>query len=63
MYIKRMGFLYKLYFIGWRNGSLKHLPPLQHWLLSIFLYYRRGYNEGFQWRQYNLTPKQVRPSP
>jgi hypothetical protein len=51
MYVQRMGFLYKLYCIGWTHGSLKYLPPLQHWLLSIFLYYRRGYSEGSQWRQ------------
>ncbi|MEN9518082.1 MAG: hypothetical protein RLZZ381_670 [Cyanobacteriota bacterium] len=51
MYIQRMGFLYRLYCMGWRNGSLKHLSPFQHSLLSIFLYYRRGYGEGSQWRQ------------
>jgi hypothetical protein len=51
MYIQRMGFLYKLYCMGWRNRSFKHLPPVQHWLLSIFLYYRQGYSEGTQWRQ------------
>lgn len=51
MHIQRMGSLYKLYCLGWRNGSLKCFPPLQHWLLSIFLYYRRGFAEGSQWRQ------------
>jgi len=51
MHIQGMGFLYKLYCLGWRNGSLKCLPALQHWLLSIFLYYRRGYTEGSEWRQ------------
>lgn len=51
MHPQRMGFLYKLYCTGWRNGSLKCLPPLQHGLLSIFLYYRRGYSEGSKWRQ------------
>lgn len=51
MHTQRMGFLYKLYCTGWRNGSLKCLPPLQHGLLSIFLYYRRGYSEGSKWRQ------------
>ena len=51
MDVQRMGFLYKFYYMGWKNGSLKCFPLLQHWLLSIFLYYRRGYNEGSQWRQ------------
>ncbi|MBW4685491.1 MAG: hypothetical protein KME40_10405 [Komarekiella atlantica HA4396-MV6] len=51
MHIQRMGFLYNLYCIGWKNGSLKHLSFLQHGLFSIFLYYRRGYTEGSQWRQ------------
>lgn len=36
MHIQRMGSLYKLYCLGWRNGSLQCFPPLQHWLLSIF---------------------------
>ncbi len=49
--IEPMGYLYKLYCMGWKNGSLKCFPVLQHWLLSIFLYYRRGYTKGFQWRQ------------
>ena len=51
MDVQRMGFLYKFYCMGWKNGSLKRFPLLQHWLLSIFLYYRRGYIEGSQWRQ------------
>ena len=61
MHTQRMGFLYKLYCIGWRNGSLKCLPPLQHWLLSIFLYYRRGYTEGSEWKQqYRLESQRFR---
>lgn len=51
MHIQRMGSLYKLYCLGWRNGSLKYLSPLQHWLLSIFLHYRRGFAEGYKWQQ------------
>ncbi len=51
--VEPMGFLYKVYCIGWRNGngSLKRLPPLQHWLLSIFVYYRKGYTDGSKQRQ------------
>ncbi len=48
---QRMGFLYKFYCMGWKNGSLKCFSLLQHWLLNIFFYYRRGYIEGSQWRQ------------
>lgn len=51
MPIQQMGFLYKLYCMGWKNGSLKCFPTPQHWLLSIFLYYRKGYVEGSKWRQ------------
>ena len=51
IYVQKMGFLYKFYCMGWKNGSLKCFPVLQHWLLSIFFYYRRGYIEGSQWRQ------------
>lgn len=48
---ERMGYLYKLYCIGWRNGSIKHFSQLQHWLLNSFSYYRRGFAEGAEWRQ------------
>jgi hypothetical protein len=34
--IEPMGYLYKLYCMGWKNGSLKCFSILQHWLLSIF---------------------------
>lgn len=55
MHIQRMGFLYKLYCLGWKHGSLKCFSLLQHWLLSIFLYYRQGYRQGSQWKQHCLT--------
>jgi hypothetical protein len=51
MDIQQMGNSYKLYCIGWKNGSLGCLTPLQHRLLSIFLYYRKGYTEATKWRQ------------
>jgi hypothetical protein len=50
----KIGFLYKLYCIGWQNGSRQSLPLLQHRLLSIFLLYRTGYTAGFKWRRHNL---------
>lgn len=51
MPIQRLGLLYKLYCMGWKNGSLNCFSFLQHWLLSIFLHYRQGYSEGSAWRQ------------
>ncbi|MDV2997335.1 MAG: hypothetical protein N4J56_007040 [Chroococcidiopsis sp. SAG 2025] len=58
MQIQRMGILYKFYCMGWRNGSLKYYSPLQHWLLSIFLYYRRGFAEGSEWSKHNRVNNQ-----
>lgn len=51
----RMGSLYKLYCIGWRNGSIKQFSQLQHGLLSLFFYYRRGFAEAVEWRQNQVT--------
>lgn len=45
-----MGFLYKLYCLGWRNSSTASFPVLQHWLLSLFFYYRRGFAEAAEWK-------------
>lgn len=55
MHTQPMGFLYKLYCMGWKNSSLNCFSSLQHCLLSIFLYYRQGYREGSQWQQDCLT--------
>ena len=50
MNYQRVGHLgYKLYRLGWQNGLHNYLPSSQHWLLSLFVYYRRGYAEGFEW--------------
>jgi hypothetical protein len=51
---RQIGFLYKLYCIGWQNGSRQSLSLLQHRLLSIFLLYRTGYTAAFKWRRHNL---------
>ncbi len=48
---QQMGFLYKLYCIGWKQGSLECLPQVQHWLLRLFLNYRKGYTAGIEWRR------------
>jgi hypothetical protein len=50
MQIQPLGYLScKLYRLGWQNALHGHLSRLQHWLLSIFLYYRRGFAEGCEW--------------
>ncbi|BAU12404.1 hypothetical protein LEP3755_29330 [Leptolyngbya sp. NIES-3755] len=54
MQIQRMGSLYRLYCWGWRNGSLSCFPLLQHWLFSIFFYYRQGFAAGSEWRRNQL---------
>ncbi|MFQ4144868.1 hypothetical protein [Chlorogloeopsis sp. ULAP02] len=55
---ERIGYIgYKLYRAGWRNGLYRNLPPVQHWLLSIFLLYRRGYAEGLKWVKEYHTQK------
>jgi hypothetical protein len=47
---RSMGLFYKLYSIGWRNASLKSFSLLQHWALSIFIDYRKGFAEGSKWK-------------
>lgn len=47
MQIESIGYLgYKLYKLGWQSALRRHLAPANHWLLSIFLYYRRGFADG-----------------
>lgn len=57
MEIQSIGYLsYRLYQLGWHNRLYARLPRLQHWLLSIFLYYRRGYANGSEWvKEYKLN--------
>jgi hypothetical protein len=56
MRTEKVGYIgYKLYSLGWQNGLHNRLPLLQHLLLSAFLYYRRGFEEGSEWvREYRL---------
>jgi hypothetical protein len=42
-------FDYRLYSLGWRNGLHGCHHPLQHFFLSIFYLYRRGFSAGSQW--------------
>ncbi|MBW4618415.1 MAG: hypothetical protein KME17_03385 [Cyanosarcina radialis HA8281-LM2] len=39
----------KLYRLGWRSSIHQDLSWEGHLLLSIFLYYRRGYSDGSEW--------------
>ncbi|KAM3116173.1 hypothetical protein [Phormidesmis sp. 146-33] len=57
MQCERMGALYRLYCMGWRNGSTQHFSPLLHYLLSVFLYYRRGFAEGVDWQQEQMQSR------
>ena len=41
-------FSYRLYSLGWCSGLHQSLPLFQHWLLSIFCDYRRGFADGVQ---------------
>ena len=60
MHVEKVGYMgYKLYTLGWQNSQHKHLSWLQHLLLSAFLYYRRGFEEGSEWiREYQLQGNQ-----
>jgi hypothetical protein len=52
---QRVGYSgYQLYRLGWQNSLHRNLSPLQHFLLSSLLYYRRGFEEAAQWRK-NLS--------
>lgn len=57
MEMRSIGYLsYRLYRLGWQNRLHVRLPRLQHWLLSVFLYYRRGYVRGSEWvKEYKLN--------
>lgn len=47
---QRVGHLnYRLYSLGWRSSLHSNLPIVQHWIFSLFLYYRRGFAEGSEW--------------
>lgn len=47
MQIESIGYLgYKLYRLGWHSAIRRRIPVANHWLLSVFLYYRRGFNDG-----------------
>lgn len=41
-----MGHLYRLYWLGWKQGSQPFLKRLHHTLLRVFFNYRRGYTAG-----------------
>ena len=50
MYVKRIGYLgYKLYRLGWQNAVCGDRTLLEHLLLSVLFYYRRGFASGTEW--------------
>lgn len=60
MHIERVGFLgYKLYSLGWQSALHCDRPSIDHWLLSIFFYYRRGFSEGSNWVQEDCMEKNL----
>lgn len=55
MRVEKVGYIgYKLYTLGWLNSQHNHLSPLQHLLLSVLLYYRRGFKQGSDWKDYRF---------
>jgi len=55
MYVERVGYLgNKLYRLGWHSAVHQNLTSLEHYSLSVFLYYRRGFISGSGWiREYD----------
>lgn len=50
MAIERIGYLGNtLYRLGWHSAVHRNITPLEHYLFSIFLYYRRGFTSGSDW--------------
>lgn len=53
MQAEKVGYIgYKLYILGWQNSQHNHFSLVQHLLLSVFLYYRRGFKQGSEWKSY-----------
>lgn len=60
MQFQQMGYLnYQLYKLGWRSGLHQSLPLMQHILLSLFLYYRRGFTDSSEWIQEYCPEKRL----
>jgi hypothetical protein len=50
MYIEKVGYLgYRFYSLGWQNALHSNLHLIQHLLLSIFFYYRKGFIAASEW--------------
>jgi hypothetical protein len=57
-----IGYLgYKLYCAGWRQALHRHNSPIEHGLLSVFFYYRRGFAEGSAWIRASQLSEKVFP--
>lgn len=45
MQVQPIGYLgYTLYRLGWHSAVHRHFHPVNRWLLSMFIYYRRGFD-------------------
>lgn len=51
---------YKLYMLGWQSALHRHLDPVNHWFLSIFIYHRRGFADGSNWIEEYRMQKNLR---
>ena len=61
--IRDMGIGYlgnTLYRLGWRSAVRQDIAPLQHYLFSIFLYYRHGFTSGSDWIEKHNAEKILR---
>ncbi len=60
MRVEKVGYIgYKLYTLGWQNSQHNHFSVLQHLVLSAFVYYCRGFEQGSEWIQdYRLERNQ-----
>jgi hypothetical protein len=52
MHNERIGYLgCRLYRLGWQNALRCNRASMTHWLLGIFLHYRRGFTSGVNYIQ------------
>lgn len=61
MQIQCVGFLgYKLYSLGWQSALHRDRSAIDHWFLSIFVYYRRGFAEASDWVEEDCVEQNLR---
>jgi hypothetical protein len=58
---ERIGYLgYRLYRLGWQSALYRDRASLEHLLLTVFLYYRRGFASGTKWVQESCRQEEHR---